>query len=207
MKVTRRVAKHRKDPLVKALGKAAEVGDQPPMIALSGATIAFGFFRGDARMTRAGLRMLAAHALATGIKTIIKRSIDRTRPDEAIDNGGHEMKKGKSKRHELSSFPSGHTAGAVAVARAAVRDYPGIAVPAYTAAAAVAAIQIPRCKHFVTDIAVGAAIGLAAEALVSRVFPSPEGEGDDQIACFNASTRSVFSQVNRSPSALRPKWP
>lgn len=173
--VTDAVADVRDHPVVEALGKASEVGDQPPMIALSAATLAFGFFHDDRRLMRAGLRMLAAHALATGVKTIVKRSIDRTRPDEAIDNGGHEMKKGKSKTHELSSFPSGHTAGAVAVARAAVRDYPEIAAPAYTAAAAIAAIQIPRCKHFVSDIAAGAAIGLAAEAVVSRIVPPREG--------------------------------
>jgi len=28
-----------------------------------------------------------------------------------------------------------------------------------------------------------------------------------QTAAFSRSTRSVFSQLNRSPSALRPKWP
>ena len=28
-----------------------------------------------------------------------------------------------------------------------------------------------------------------------------------QSAAFSASTRSVFSQLNRSPSGLRPKWP
>ncbi|MFN2473021.1 MAG: phosphatase PAP2 family protein, partial [Sphingomicrobium sp.] len=74
-------------------------------------------------------------------------------------------------RHDSSpynSFPSGHTAGAVAVARAIGRDYPGIRVPALALAAGIAAVQVPRGKHYVSDVLAGAFIGLAADVAVER---------------------------------------
>lgn len=164
--VTDAVAGHRHSPAVKIAGKASEIGDQPPMIAISTMTLIAGMMLRDRRLARAGARMLLAHGLATGVKTAIKRSIDRTRPDHAL-KAGYRSRKGSSETHELSSFPSGHTAGAVAVAEAVARDYPGIAGPARAAAVSIAAVQIPRCKHFVSDIAAGAVIGLAAERVSS----------------------------------------
>ena len=165
--VTRKAAEYREKPAVKALGLFGDLGDQPPMVALCLATTAAGLVRRDPRLTRAGLRMLASHALATGLKAILKRSIDRTRPDLLIDDDHYETGKGERNEGDYNSFPSGHTAGAVAVARAFARDYPEFAVPAYVGAATIAGIQIPRCHHFVSDITVGAAIGAASEAVVS----------------------------------------
>ena len=66
------------------------------------------------------------------------------------------MKPGGDHRPEADSFPSGHTAGAVPVARALARDYPEHAVMAYAVAGAAAVVQIPRCKHYPTDFAAGA---------------------------------------------------
>jgi hypothetical protein len=40
-----------------------------------------------------------------------------------------------------------------------------------------------------------------------RRFLEQAVEVGAQSAAFSASTRSVFSQLNRSPSGLRPKWP
>lgn len=165
--VTRKAAEYREEPAVKLLGRFGDLGDQPPMVALCLATAAAGLVRRDPRLTRAGLRMLASHALATGLKAIVKRSIDRTRPDLLIDDDHYETGKGKRNEGDYNSFPSGHTAGAVAVARAFARDYPEFALPAYVGAATIAGIQIPRCHHFASDITAGAAIGFASEALVS----------------------------------------
>jgi undecaprenyl-diphosphatase len=192
--ISEQVAEQRERPLVKALGAASEVGDQPPLIALGVGTIAAGLLRQDRRMTRAGARLLASHLLATTIKNGIKHSVDRTRPDHALDHE-YRLERGDSHAHELNSFPSGHTAGAVAVARAAVRDYPGLALPAYGAAAAIAAIQIPRCKHFLSDIAVGAAIGWAAEAVVSGAF-----EFVRRTDPMNSSLSPLMSSEVETPS-------
>ena len=50
------------------------------------------------------------------------------------------------------------------------RVFPRARVSAYGAAAAVAAIQIPRCAHYPSDITAGALLGLAAEALADAIL-------------------------------------
>ena len=171
--VSEAVAPHRRHPLVKLAGQLSEIGDQPPLRALTLGTAVLGLVRRDPRLVRTGARMLAAHTLATWGKTLVKHRIDRTRPDHAIDTE-YRMETGESHAHELSSFPSGHTAGALSVAQALARDYPAARPAALLAAAAVAAIQVPRCKHFVSDIVAGAALGWAAEQVSSRLFDAAE---------------------------------
>jgi undecaprenyl-diphosphatase len=159
---------------VRIAGAASELADQPPLVALSLATIALGAVLRRRDVARGGVRMLAAHALATGIKTVLKTNIDRTRPVKALSEGHHIGKGTGTKDTDLNSFPSGHTAGAVAVAQAAARDMPEIAVPARVAAAAAAAIQMPRGKHYISDVLAGAAIGLASEWAVSAAMRAGE---------------------------------
>jgi membrane-associated phospholipid phosphatase len=155
---------------VRAMGAFGKLGDQPPLIAFClGVTLA-GLIRRDRAIVGGGARMLAAHLLATGGKSVVKRSVDRTRPHLLVEEGQYELKPGERNEGPYNSFPSGHTAGAVAVARAMVRDFPETALPAYAAAAAITAVQVPRCNHFVSDTAAGAAIGWAAEGGVSATI-------------------------------------
>ena len=153
------------------VGKFAELGDQPPMQLLGGATIAAGAARGDRRLFRAGLRMLAAHSLATMAKAFVKDAVDRTRPGDALDRKEYRMKPGKSDAHRLQSMPSGHSAGVVAVAAAALADYPAVAGPAVAASAALVGAQLPSRNHFLSDVAVGSAIGLLASGLTYLLLP------------------------------------
>lgn len=164
--VAQAAAPYQDTPAVKALGLVGELGDQPPLIALSVATLGWGLVARDRRLARAGARMLAAHLLATAVKNAIKTRVDRTRPFVLAEEGCYEMKPGRKRGKESTSFPSGHTAGAVAVARAVAREFPERKAAAYGAAATIAAIQIPRCAHYPTDIGAGALIGLMAEAAV-----------------------------------------
>jgi membrane-associated phospholipid phosphatase len=121
-------------------------------------------------MIRGGVRMFAAHAAATFVKSAIKSSIDRTRPEKAIEDGKARFEPGDSDDHAQTSFPSGHTAGAVAVARAVSRDIDGAGAPAALVTGVVAAAQPLNGKHYLSDLVVGAAVGWIAEALVSAVF-------------------------------------
>lgn len=173
LRVTDAIAEQRERTIVRWAGKLSEVGDQPPLRALTLGAAVVGLATGNPRLTRAGLRMFAAHSLATGAKTLVKRSVDRTRPDHAIDND-YRMEAGDSREHELSSFPSGHTAGALAVTQALVRDYPGTRWAGLAFTAAIAAVQVPRCKHFVSDILAGALIGWASEQVSSPAFDAAE---------------------------------
>ncbi|WP_169542421.1 phosphatase PAP2 family protein [Sphingomonas baiyangensis] len=164
--ITQALAHQRHRPEVRHAGWLSEAADQPPLVALSTAVIVGGLVARQPAMARTGARMLAAHALATAIKTAIKRSVDRTRPDHALV-AGYRMERGDSDTHELSSFPSGHTAGAVAVAEAVAADAPVLAAPMRLLAAGVGIVQVPRCKHYVSDVVVGAAIGWAAQRIVA----------------------------------------
>ncbi|WP_052761869.1 phosphatase PAP2 family protein [Aurantiacibacter luteus] len=157
-------------PAIKAVGKASELADQPPLIAASLATVAAGLLARRPRLARTGVRMLASHLLATGIKTLLKDNIDRPRPKKVEREGEHAVEPGKSKDGEERSFPSGHSAGATAVARSVVREYPGGAGAAYALAATASAIQVPRKAHFPSDVVVGVVIGLVSEALVELVL-------------------------------------
>lgn len=163
---------YRRTAAVRALTLAAKIGDQPPLLALAGAVLALGLVRRDGRMARVGARMIAAHLLATAGKNFAKRRIDRTRPRSAGGKSGSRIKPGRSKAKEKTSFPSGHSAGAIAIARAFARDYPEHKAPALAAGALVALAQIPRAAHYPSDVAAGLAIGLAAEKAVDMVWPA-----------------------------------
>ncbi|MEO6580773.1 MAG: phosphatase PAP2 family protein [Sphingomicrobium sp.] len=156
----------------KAIGRFAELGDQPPMRIVCAATLAAGAAGGDRKLFRTGLRMLLAHSLATMGKALIKDVVDRTRPGTAIDSGKYELERGKSSEHGMQSMPSGHSAGVVAVAGAAMEDYPDAVGPAAVGAVSIIAAQLPSRNHFLTDVAAGSAIGLAAVAISRQILPA-----------------------------------
>jgi membrane-associated phospholipid phosphatase len=122
--------------------------------------------------------MLASLLLATWAKGALKKVVTRTRPNMLTGRGVHEA--GLLGRDEgpWSSFPSGHTAGSLAVARACVRHYPAARAPAYALAAGVAAAQVPRCAHYPSDVLAGALLGLAAEAAAARLLAAVARAGD-----------------------------
>ena len=168
--VAEALAPIRKSAAVKTAGPVAELGDQPPLYAISGAVIAAGLVMDDPRTMRAGARMMAAHAFATFMKGFLKRCIDRTRPWMVAEKGTYVRGKGRHYDGDYNSFPSGHTASSIAVARAVGREYPGLREGSLAAAGSIAILQVIRSKHFATDIAAGAAIGLLAEQAVHALF-------------------------------------
>jgi membrane-associated phospholipid phosphatase len=167
---THKAAEQRDTPVVKVVGFLAEIGDQPQLVATSIGTVVIGLIARRPEVVRGGVRMLAAHAAATFVKSAIKKAVDRTRPEKAIEDGQARFEPGDSDDHDQTSFPSGHTAGAVAVARAASRDIAGAGAPAALITGAVAVAQPINGKHYLSDLVVGAAVGWIAEALVSAVF-------------------------------------
>ena len=153
------------------LERLADFGDQPAMRVICAATIAAGILARDRRFVRAGVRMLAAHTLATWTKNFVKHRVDRTRPRSAGHPAkDHRLAPGRSEAKEETSFPSGHAAGASAVAQAFAREVPEWAAPAYLVGGVLSLAQIPRCAHYPTDVAAGVAIGLAAEAAVGAAM-------------------------------------
>ena len=160
----------RADEAVLALGAASDLSDQEPLYAAAAATLATAALMRDGRTWRAGTRLLAAHLLATALRGVVKAMVDRTRPEAAVRRGEYVLEEGRHRNSDLSSFPSGHTAGAVAFARALGRDYRGARAPGLALAAAAGVAQVVRSKHFASDVVAGAVIGWAAEALVDKVI-------------------------------------
>ena len=173
-KVSHEAVKVRETAPMRAAAAVAEIADQPPLITLSAGTILVGAVLRQPAVARAGVRMLASHLLATAIKTAIKSRVDRTRPDAVKDGEDYRLGPGGDHGHELASFPSGHTAGAVAVTRALARDFPESAPYGAAATVAVGAVQLPSANHYASDVVVGAAIGWASEWVVSAALDGIE---------------------------------
>ena len=152
-----------------------KLGDQPELRTLSAMVIAGGLLAANRRLLRTGIRMLLAHELATLAKDLVKEQIDRTRPHTAKSRREQTVKPGQHTAKAKTSFPSGHSAGAVAVARAVGREYPQLQALALGAAAVVGGLQVPRLAHYPTDVAAGMIVGAVSEAIANLVFL-----GDDE---------------------------
>jgi undecaprenyl-diphosphatase len=177
-------------------GAASEIADQPPLVALSLATIAAGAVLRHRTITRTGARMLVAHAIATGAKSVLKHMIDRARPSRALQDGKAKVGSGRgSEDTDFNSFPSGHTAGAVSVAQAVAHTAPALALPARSAAFAIAAVQLPRGAHYPSDVTVGAIIGWAADRIAGVIVDAAEQAADRAAA---------LTRGEPTPSAKQP---
>lgn len=120
---------------------------------------------GGRRGRRAAVAGLAAMGLAEALSnTVGKQLIERRRPPkEWIPNEEVE------ERPDSSSFPSGHTAAAIAFATASATVWPWAGALCAAPALAVAAGRVHSGAHYPTDVAVGAFIGLGATAAVRAV--------------------------------------
>ena len=170
--IDRAFAPFRDTLAVRALSWVGKLGDQPQLRLISSALFVVGLSSGNRRLLSAAARMLIAHELATGIKSFIKHRVDRTRPRSGRSSQQRKIRPGHSKAKEKSSFPSGHSAGAVAVARAVGREYPEHRSAALAAAGVIAGAQVPLSAHYLTDVTAGAAVGAVAEAVSNLAFPS-----------------------------------
>lgn len=167
-------AGHRHHPLVRTLGALSEIADQIPLTLLCGAVIAGGMASGKRDLVRIGTRMMAAHVLANVVKRRIKNRLRRSRPNHVVEKGSYVFEPGESRHGNETSFPSGHTAGAVAVAGIVATDLPHLAMPAAGIALMIGAVQIPRAKHYPLDVSVGAGLGMASAWMVNRMLPGPD---------------------------------
>jgi membrane-associated phospholipid phosphatase len=129
---------------------------------LAGALATYGIGRltGSPRVASVGGDLLRAQVLSQAVTAGIKMSVRRTRPD------GTQF-----------SFPSGHTSVTFASATVLHRDLGWkIGVPAYAVATYVAASRVQEKRHFLSDVAFGAAIGIVAGRTVTV------GRGDARFA-------------------------
>lgn len=168
--VSVKAGEYRDTPVIKALAFLSEISDQPP--AFTAATLATlaGALTGRPRLTEAGLRSLAALGVATASKAAVKAVVVRTRPFVLMEHGHYETGLNGPNDGPWNSFPSGHTANAVAAARALSRVSPENAPLLGAAAVGIGVIQVPRGSHHPIDVVAGAAVGWTAETVVNALW-------------------------------------
>jgi membrane-associated phospholipid phosphatase len=165
---------HARQRLVRAIGTISDLTDQEPFYAAAAGVIATGVVLRNGHTFRAGTRILATHLLATAVRGMIKHLVDRTRPIAAAETGEYRLGKAEHYESDFNSFPSGHTAGAVAVAAAVGRAWPSTTTTAAGLASLAALAQVLRSKHYLTDVLAGAAVGLAAHVAIDRLIRAAE---------------------------------
>ena len=136
------------------------------MVPLVGALFVAGRFAPEGRFRSASYDFAQAMIVSGAYTTILKYSVQRTRPD-----GSNNL-----------SFPSGHTSSAFSLATVAKQHYGWkVGVPAYLLASGIGLSRIEKDKHYLSDVLAGATLGV----IVGRTVARRDGE--------QKATKRVFS--------------
>jgi membrane-associated phospholipid phosphatase len=151
-------------PMTPGVGDPHQWRDAAPAAALTLATLAVGKWQGDTEMTHAGIDMIEAMALGGISSTVLKSVAGRVRPNETADRANW--------RNNGTSFPSGHSTAAFAAAQVFADRMPreqwGWSVLGYGLAVATAYARVQDNVHWTSDVAAGAALGMATGRFVSN---------------------------------------
>ncbi|WP_327168111.1 bifunctional phosphatase PAP2/diacylglycerol kinase family protein [Streptomyces subrutilus] len=148
------------DRVLPRLGRAANHG-----VLWGGTAAAIAVF-GSTRGRKAAVRGMASLALASAtINTVGKWSVRRARPQ--LD--GVPAVRQLTTQPRTTSFPSGHSASAFAFTAGLALESPGWAAVVAPVAASVAFSRIYTGVHYPSDVAAGAAWGVAAGLVVRRI--------------------------------------
>lgn len=163
------------------LGRAGDVIQHPPVWAGVAGVLALTGPRGR----RAGLRGIVCYGAAALLHLPVKALVGRRHPQRAS-------------RHTLgpftSSFPSGHAASDLAFALGAAQEIPLLFLPLSAATTAVHWSLVRKRSHYVSDVAVGGALGIAVALAAWRLWP-PGGSGGQA----DARSAGAGDEVDESP--------
>lgn len=126
--------------------------------------LAAGLVTGNPKLTGAGKRVAASLAIAGGTMGLSKAFFGRARPDDPFQDGDDfGLFDGRG------SLPSGHTAMAFAFATSLSDEIrnPWVSAGLYTAAGAVGWSRINDDRHWLSDVAAGAVLGIASAKFAS----------------------------------------
>jgi membrane-associated phospholipid phosphatase len=136
------------------------IGGARVQLATALATYTIGHAIRNRTTARVGADLLRAQILSQAITAGVKLSVGRTRPDGT-----------------MYSFPSGHSSVTFASATVLQRNFGWkVGMPAYAVASYVAASRIQEKRHFLSDVAFGAAIGIVSGRTVTI------GRGESRFA-------------------------
>ena len=137
----------------------------------------YGRYGNNAAAEDLGLHSTEAVVLATGITGVLKGLIGRSRPYVTRDSNPNDFSFGRGFAGEdRSSFPSAHTAVAFAAAASVASElahlWPGhtalVAPVLYGGATLVGVGRMYHDKHWASDVALGAGIGIFSGLKVVR---------------------------------------
>jgi membrane-associated phospholipid phosphatase len=153
-----------------AFKPGAVIGGTPFQLGAAFGTYAIGRALGRSCIARVGAELVQAQLMAEGLTMIFKESGRRSRPQGTG-----------------FSFPSGHTTVTFASATVLQRQFGWkVGLPAYAVASYVAASRVEMKRHYLSDVAFGAALGIVAgrtvpighgHALTLTPMASPSGVG------------------------------
>jgi membrane-associated phospholipid phosphatase len=159
--LTQRAAGRIPPGVAKALSAVEESAESSKLWCGAAAAMAWrGGWRGRRAAAAGMVAMMVAQLASNGL---CKQLADRPRPpaewiphDEVAD------------RPDSSSFPSGHTAAAVAFTAAVAPTWPAAGALCALPTAVLAVERVQSGAHYPSDVAAGAAIGLAGAWLARR---------------------------------------
>ncbi len=136
------------------------LGGARMQLAGAATTYLLGRATGSSTISALGADLLRAQIVTQALTAAVKLSVKRERPDGT-----------------MYSFPSGHSSVTFASATVLQRHFGWKAgVPAYGFAAYIAASRVQERRHFLSDVAFGAAVGIAVGRTVTI------GRGDARFA-------------------------
>ena len=146
-----RISRDWTEPTSQALRPGAIVGGTPFELGTAFATYAIGRATNSPRAMNLGGDLIRAQILAELITTGVKQAVRRARPEGT----GY-------------SFPSGHTTVTFASATVLQRHFGWkVGIPAYAVASYVAASRVGMKRHYLSDVTLGAALGVIAGRTVT----------------------------------------
>jgi undecaprenyl-diphosphatase len=158
---TKRAASRIPPGVAKVLSAVEEAAESSKLWCAAAGVMAW---RGGRRGRRAAAAGVTAVVVAQLVSNGVGKQVTGRRrpPKEWIPHDEVED------RPDSSSFPSGHTAAAVAFTAAVAPTWPLAGALCAVPAAAVAVERVQSGAHYPSDVAAGAAIGLAAAWLTHR---------------------------------------
>jgi membrane-associated phospholipid phosphatase len=153
-------------------------GEVPYYAGISLGVLGIGIVSGDHGIRRAGTRLVAAVSLSAAEMEVMKRVVGRSRPNE--DAGAFSFHPFTSLQDSAGvetrgAMPSGHVTAAFAIATSLSDDIksPLVDVLLYTAATGTAFSRINDNRHWFSDTAMGAVLGIFTAKVVNghwRIF-------------------------------------
>jgi membrane-associated phospholipid phosphatase len=150
-------ANTRSDALTEGINS---LGTVPVLLAVTGGLYATGYLRHDAALTGDAKLGATALVVSAALTETTKRLVGRVRPDSGPDSGDFTGPGWKD--NTFQSFPSGHTAGAFALATVLADRHPRQKWLYYTLATGVAFARVRKSAHYPSDVLAGAGLGIYA---------------------------------------------